>query len=128
MRLSLLRLKSEHAFVEHDVRIVLALAVVFLVAVVPLALASARNSSEQQAARITVESVLPLIKAYAVDEGSYANMTVEKLARYDRGLLRHLRIPETKRDSFCVMATVGSHSAHIGGPSETVKDGSCPSN
>ena len=115
---SLLRLRSEPAFGHHDTRIVAALAGVFLVAIVPLALAGARNSSEQQAARITVRGLLPLIQAYAADEGSYANMTVETLARYDRGLPRDARIREANRDSYCVMATtahsVFSHRASRG--------------
>ena len=111
---------------RSDSRVLFGLGAVACITLLPFALASARASSEQQAARLAVAGALPLIEAYGIEHDGYANMTLSALERDDLGLSRDIRLADVSGSSYCVMAVVGSRSAHIEGPGGEVGDAPCP--
>lgn len=103
----------------------LVLAVALVAGALPLALRAAKRSSELEAARITVRSAIPIIEAYRADRGSYDGLTAQALTPYERDFPRDLALGQVTPATYCLMATVGSQSAHFEGPAGEITTGPC---
>jgi type IV pilus assembly protein PilA len=79
-----------------------------------------KDRAEAKASAADVRSAIPDAEAYFSDNNTYVGMDAAALLAIDSGLSSAVTPKNQAAASYCLEATVGTHTSHVNGPGGTV--------
>jgi type IV pilus assembly protein PilA len=109
------RLSQDEGFTLIELLIVVVIIGILLAIAVPSYLGF-RDRAQRRAAQADLRAAIPTAEAYYSDNGNYTSMDLTAMKAIDAGISDKVTVSSTAAGTYCLAATLGSHTYSVHGP------------